>query len=212
MAGLVRRPPLTLPAGIENVVFDLGGVLLTWDPDRIVAGLFAEPDVRASVKREVFLHPDWQALDSGTLTEEAARQRFIGRTGRTADEIDALMLRTMECLHPIPESMELLEELSAAGAGLYCLSNMRARSYRYVRERFEFLERFRGIVVSSDVALLKPERAIYEHLIARFRLVPKATVFVDDSLPNVDGARQAGLHAVHFRDAGDCRRQLEALL
>ncbi len=199
------------PGTIEHVVFDLGGVLLTWNPDDILSGLFPDPAVRAGVKQAVFLHRDWHELDRGTFTEEEATRRFIERTGRPAGEIEALMVQTMEYLRPMPESMAILERLTDAGLGLYCLSNMRARSLAYIRSRFDFLQKFRGMVASCEIGMLKPERAIYDHLTTRFGLAPSATVFIDDHLPNVEGAREAGLQAILFRNAADCRRRLSEL-
>jgi putative hydrolase of the HAD superfamily len=200
------------PGAIEHVVFDLGGVLLTWNPDDILSGLFPDAGVRARVKEAVFQHNDWHELDRGTFSEEEATRRFIERTGRPAVEIERLMVRTMEYLQPMPESMEIVDHLMHAGVGVYGLSNMRARSLAYIRSRFEFLQKFRGMVASCEVGLLKPERAIYDYLANQYRIAPQETVFIDDHQPNVDGARQAGLHAIWFRSAADCRRQLRELI
>jgi 2-haloacid dehalogenase len=111
----------------------------------------------------------------------------------------------------MPESVAIVDGLIERGVAVYCLSNMRARSLAYIRGRFDFLQKFRGMVASCEVGLLKPERAIYDHLTARYQIAPSATLFIDDHRPNVEGARQAGLQAILFRSAADCRRQLNEL-
>jgi 2-haloacid dehalogenase len=110
----------------------------------------------------------------------------------------------------IPGTVAVLAELRAAGVPLYALSNWSAETFRLTRGRFPFLEWFDGLVVSGEEGVTKPDRRIFELLIERFGLVPAATVFVDDSAANVTAARDLGLDAVRFRDAGGLRRDLAA--
>ena len=197
---------------VTNVIFDLGGVLLNWDVDAIIAPVFSDPDAHATVKRTVFDHPDWLALDQGTLTEEEAVPRFVERSGQSEPAVRALMDQVRIGLAPKPESIALLRDLHDCGVPLYCLSNMQDKNMAYLQEHCDFFDCFRGIVISDPLKMIKPDPDIYQHLIDTYHLDPAASLFIDDTQANVDGARAVGLQAIQFTTAADCRRQLDTLL
>ncbi len=195
---------------IRNIVFDLGGVLLEWKPDQILARLYPEdPETQALVKKEVFQHPDWLALDKGTLDEERAVRLFQQRTGRPLSEMTVLMDTVRETLIPIQPTFALLEELSKEGMNLYCVSNMQINVFAYLQKRYDFWGKFKGLVISAHVRMIKPDAEIFHHLFSRFGLAPSASVFIDDHLPNVESARRLEMQAILFQGADDCRRQLQ---
>ena len=196
---------------IRNVVFDLGGVLLEWNADKILARLYQDSAVRALVLKEVFQHSDWLELDKGMLDEAAAVGLFQGRTGRSLLEMQQLMQAVRESLVPIPSTFELLEALSKEGIHLYCVSNMQAAVFAYLEKRYDFWSKFKGLVISASVQMIKPDREIFHHLFSRFGLAPSETAFIDDHPPNVESARQLGMHAILFRGADDCRRRLQQI-
>jgi putative hydrolase of the HAD superfamily len=197
---------------VKNVIFDLGGVVIEWNPDRILAGYYADPEMRAIMKTALFLHPDWLQLDRGTLNEADLLARAAGRTGRSAAELRGLFDAVRESLHTKTETVTLLEKLSARGVPLYCLSNMSSDIFTYLRQRHSFWGVFRGIVISGDIRMMKPERDIFEFLLQRYGLVAAQTVFVDDSAANIAAARELGIHPVWFKSAAQCERELEELL
>ena len=196
----------------KNVIFDLGGVVIEWNPDRILAGYYADPAVRTIMKSALFLHPDWLQLDRGTLNEADLLVRAAGRTGRPAAELSGLFAAVRESLHTKSETVALLEKLSARGVPLYCLSNMSSDIFAYLRERHSFWGAFHGIVISGDIQMVKPEREIFEFLLRRYDLAAAQTVFVDDSRPNIEAAGELGIHPVWFKDAQQCELELERLL
>lgn len=196
---------------IRNVVFDLGGVLLEWNADKILARLYREREIQALVKKEVFQHADWLALDKGVLDEEAAVRLFQQRTGRPLSEMKGLMDAVRESLVPIPSTFEILEALSEQGIDLYCVSNMHAAVFAYLEKRYDFWSRFKGRVISASIKMIKPDAGIFHHLFSRYRLVPSETLFIDDHFPNVESARQLGMRAILFQGADDCRRQLQQI-
>jgi len=201
-----------LSPSVRNVIFDLGGVLLNWDVDAIIAAVFDHPEERATVRRTVFDHPDWLAMDQGTLPEDEAIQRFAARADLPVDAMGRLMDQVRASLTPKPDTVALLEELDGRGVPLYCLSNMHERNIAYLRERYDLFGCFRGIVISAHVKIIKPDAAIFEHLLSTCGLDPAQSVFVDDHPANVEGARAVGLQAILFTDAASCRRELDALL
>jgi 2-haloacid dehalogenase len=111
----------------------------------------------------------------------------------------------------IPESVAILDELRGRGYRLFALTNWSAETFPIARERFGFLRWFEDIVVSGEVGLAKPDPRIFALAIERCRLAPARTLFIDDSLHNVEAGRGAGLHALHFRDPAGLRRDLARL-
>lgn len=205
------RQAARLPV-VRNVIFDLGGVLLDWSPDRILNECFDEPAVRQRVRRDVFCHPDWQELDRGTLLEAEAADRFSRRCGRSRQEMAAIFHVLKHSLLPIDGTIRLLEDLHACGVPLFCLSNMTEACATFLRRQHAFFGRFRGVVISAAVKMIKPDPAIFRHAIETFGISPGQTVFIDDLAHNVEGARQAGLHAIQFLSPEDCRAKLMPLL
>jgi len=197
---------------VKNVIFDLGGVVIEWNPDRILAGYYADPELRALMKRELFQHPDWLHFDRGTLNEAALLVRAAGRTGRPPAELEGLFEAIRGSLHTKADTVRLLEKLSARDVPLYCLSNMASDIFKYLRERHSFWGVFRGIVISGDIQIMKPEPEIFEFLLQRYGLTASQTVFVDDNAPNVEAARAVGIQTVWFKDARQCEIELEELL
>lgn len=200
------------PASARNVIFDFGGVLVRWQPEAVIAAFYADQALRARVREAVFRHPDWIDLDRGTLTESAAIERFAERMQRPAEEMHALIERIKDSLTPMPESLALLEDLVHRDVPLYGLSNMAASIFALLKSRYDHWSRFRGIVISGEIGLVKPDPAIFHHISERYALVPAETVFIDDHLPNIDSARRLGFRTIHFSDAAHCRRELETHL
>ena len=194
-----------------NLIFDLGGVVVRWDPAAIIASVFDDEELQAKVREGVFAHPDWLELDRGTLDPEDAIRRAAQRTGMAQAEIRRLMLAVPSSLVPIPETVELLYRLKARGYPLYCLSNMHIASIEHLEREQKFFEVFTAKVISCRLKLCKPESAIYEEALKVNRLEAKDTVFIDDVDVNIDTATKVGLHAIQFQNAAQCERELRAL-
>ena len=186
--------------------------MLRWDPDNIIRDFRADEATRAVVKREIFQHPEWLEMDRGTLPEHEAMLRFHKRTGLSLSEISALMQAVKDSLQPIPETVELLEALAAHAVPLYCLSNMTAATANYVRERYSFWHVFRGLVISGEIHLLKPDPAIFAYIVERFSLNPRNAIFIDDHPPNIESAARLGFKTLLFTDPAQCRSGLKELL
>lgn len=202
-----ERPHMNTTSGY-NVVFDLGGVLLHWNPTEILKKCFPDEEKRALVKKEVFQHPDWVEMDRGTLLEHDAIPRFQQRTGCSLEELTTLMKATNDYLEVIPDTHEILKELSEHDVPLYCLSNMPGNKWDSLRARHAFFELFDGIVISGEVKLIKPDPAIFDHLAQRFQIEPQKSIFIDDHLPNIDSAAKLGFKTHHFKDPAGCRHAL----
>lgn len=194
-----------------NVVFDLGGVLLTWDPSAIVASVFDDASDQAIVLDGVFAHEDWVELDRGVLSPAEAVQRAAARTGIPAVRLTHLFHAIPHALVPVPAVVELVMEVRHAGHPVYALSNLHRASLERQRDAFDILDLFDGRVVSCEVGACKPEPAIFRRLLEGFALDPTATVFIDDMQPNLDAAAAFGVRTVLYTGVDSCRGELQAL-
>jgi putative hydrolase of the HAD superfamily len=202
----------SVPEVVKNVIFDLGGVVVEWNPDRILHRYYSDPELRALMKQQMFQHPDWLELDRGTMHETLVLERASERTSRPLAEVQGLFQAVRESLHTKSDTVALLEKLHARGVPLYCLSNISADIFEYLRERHSFWHVFKGIVISGAIRMMKPEPEIFHHLLALYGLEPRETAFVDDNAPNVEAAGALGIHTVWFKNAGQCEAELDALL
>ncbi|MGH8142646.1 MAG: HAD family hydrolase [Steroidobacteraceae bacterium] len=196
----------------SNVIFDFGGVLVRWRPQEIIDSFYSDPELRDALRRGVFEHADWIELDRGSLSEEGAVRRFAQRLGRPEEEMHALMRGVKEHLTPVEETFALVRALAARNLAVYGLSNMAASVFAHLRQRDPHWDVFRGIVISAEVRLIKPDRAIFDCICGRYHLDPAQTVFIDDHPANVESARKLGLRTILFRSPGQCADELEALL
>ena len=135
------------------------------------------------VREAVIRHPDWVDIDRGTLSESAAIERFAARMHRPAAEMRELMRHIKDSLTALPDSVALLEELVQRGVPVYGLSNMSAPIFALLKSRHDHWDRFRGIVISGEMGLVKPDPEIFHHIAQRYGLLPAETVFIDDHLP-----------------------------
>jgi len=194
-----------------TVVFDLGGVLIDWDPRHLYQQLFDDPNEMESFLAEVTT-AEWNAhQDAGRPWAEAVEVLAAEHPDRR-DLIEAFHLRWPETLAgEVPGTVGVLADLRATGVRLLALSNWSAEMFPVAQERFGFLAWFEGIVISGEVGVNKPDRRIFEHLVDRFELHPAATVFIDDSTANLATATALGFRAIHFSDAATLRRDLVRL-
>ena len=197
---------------VDAVIFDLGGVLIDWNPRYLYRRLFGD-DTEAM---EAFLGevctPEWNARqDAGRPWAEAVAE-LSARHPEARDLIVAYDERWEEMLGgPIRGTVEILGDLRQAGVALYALSNWSAAKYAIARPRYPFLGWFRDVVISGEVGVIKPDPWIFRLLLERNRLDPARAAYVDDSGPNVSVAERLGMIAIRFRGPGALRSDLDRL-
>ena len=193
-----------------NIVFDIGNVLLHWDPKVLYRKIFASEE-----EVEWFLThvcpPSWNLeQDKGRSFEDAVAEA-TSRHPDHAEAIAAYHLRWPETLtHVIHGTVTILEDLDDKGAPLYAITNWNQDKFRETKARFDFLNRFRDIVVSGDEGLIKPDPAIYHVLLERNGLEASRCLFIDDSPKNVAGAEAVGMTGHLFTTPEALRERLKA--
>lgn len=194
---------------IAAVVFDIGGVLLDWDPRHLYRKLFDDEEKMNSFLREVCTLEWHDAHDRGKPADVSCGE-LAATHPEHGELIWAWTRRSEEMIAgPISEGVELLRDLKAAGVPCYALTNMEVETYPQRLERFPFLRWFDGIVVSGFEGVAKPDVEIFELLLKRFELTPASTLLIDDSARNVRAALSLGMQAVQFRSASELRQLLE---
>ena len=199
-------------AGRDIVVFDLGGVLIEWDPRHLYRKLFAGDEAGMEHFLATVCSHEWnRGQDAGRSFAEGCRLLKADHPDK-AELIDAYGARFDEMMPgPITGSVEILGELREHDTPLYGLTNFSAETYPPTFERFEFLRWFAGILVSGEVGVIKPDPRIYALLIERFGIDPLRTVYIDDVAANVAAARPFGIHAIHFTGPAALREELVGL-
>jgi 2-haloacid dehalogenase len=201
-------PPPIPP--VEAVVFDLGGVLLDWNPRYLYRQLFDDEQAMEHFLSEICTLEWHEAHDRGVPFERSASE-LAAVYPEYADLIRAWGERSEEMVGgQIDATVAILADLRARGVPCYALTNMEAETYPLRRERFEFLRWFDGTVVSGQEGTVKPAPDIFRRLLDRFGLVAERTVIVDDAERNIATARSLGMQTVHFRSPDQLRDWLVA--
>jgi 2-haloacid dehalogenase len=195
---------------VDTVIFDIGGVLVEWDPRRVYRTIFADEDAVERFLATVCT-PEWNArMDAGTSFADAVEELTRDHPEHEA-AIRAYHERWAEMLGgTIAGSVEILRELSDRRVPCYALSNWSAETFPIARERYaDVLSRFDGILISADVGAVKPDPRVFEAFVERFGVEPSRSLFVDDAFANVEAARRAGFRAVRFITPEALRDELE---
>jgi 2-haloacid dehalogenase len=188
------------------VVFDLGGVLIDWNPRYLYRQLFDGDDAAMERFLAEVTTPDWNLQQDAGRTWDEAVEALTRQHPEHAELIAAYRDRWTETLgEAIGPTVAVLDELRRAGVRFFALSNWSAETFPVARRRYPFLDWFEGIVISGEVGITKPDERVYRHLLDRFGLDAASTVFIDDSAANVRAAQEVGMIALRF-EGGDALR------
>jgi 2-haloacid dehalogenase len=190
-------------------VFDVGGVLLDWDPRHLYRKLFTDP-----VEMEWFLtevcSPAWHAPHDRGVSTAASCAELASQYPELSELIWAWSSRSEEMIGGVDAgSVEILRAVRETGLPCYALTNHEKETYPLRLTRFPFLGWFDGTVVSGEEGMAKPEPAIFRRLLDRFGLTPSTTLMIDDSVENLEAASKLGIQTVLFRSSRQLRTELE---
>ena len=198
---------------IRNIVFDMGNVLVRFDPPHFLdrAGIQDAED-RAVILRELFQSVEWALMDRGLLTEETAEPLILPRVPeRLRPAVRHLLYHWADQREEMPGMRRIVEELKASGYALYLLSNASLAHHQY-GPRFPVSSCFDGVLISADLRLIKPMDEIYTAFLRQFQLRAEECVFIDDLPVNVAGAVAGGWKGLVYRgDPDRLREELRAL-
>lgn len=188
-------------SSIDAIIFDLGGVLINWDPRYVYRSIF-----KSEEEVEWFLEnvttSEWNEEQDAGYPLHKATENLIAKHPEWEAEIKAYYGRWLEMLgNEIHETVEIFRQLKQSGKyKLYALTNWSAELFPHAREKFEFLKWFDGIVVSGEEKTRKPFAEFYKIVLDRYDLDPSKTIFIDDNIRNVKGAERAGMIGIHYHN------------
>jgi len=194
---------------IETIIFDLGKVLIDWEPRRLYRKIFDDEK-----KMETFLKKvctsDWNVEQDRGRSLEEATNILLKKHPKQAKEIKAFYGRWEEMLGgPVQSTVDILEYLyKKKSHRLYALTNWSAETFPVAQRDYYFLKYFEGILVSGDEKLIKPDPKIYKLMLKRYKIKASTALFIDDSLKNVKGAEECGIRAIHFKDGDSLKKEL----
>jgi len=201
---------MTESASIETVVFDLGGVLIDWNPRYLYRKIFDTEDEVDHFLDHICTRAWHEKQDAGQSTADATAERIAAFPSHRA-EIEAFYDRFDEMLGgPLDETVTVLAALKDAGLPLFALSNWPAETFPEAKSPYEFLSWFRGLIVSGYEGVKKPDPRLFEILCARHGLSPATSLFIDDVQDNISAAQALGFQTHHFTDAATLRMDLVA--
>jgi 2-haloacid dehalogenase len=204
---------VTRDGGQRSVaIFDVGGVLLEWNPRHLYRKLFRGDETAMEQFLATVCTKEWnERQDAGRSFADGTRELLP----QHADKLELIEAWGQRFGEMIPGAIDgvvaVLVELKERGVPLYAITNFSAETFPPQRERFDFLSWFDGIVVSGVERVMKPDPRIFRILLDRYAVAPRSAVFIDDVSANAAAATALGIHGIHFRSPGQLRRELAAV-
>ena len=185
---------------IQNVIFDLGGVLVNWDPIHLYRKIFDDEYTAVGFLERVCTY-EWNLEQDRGRTLAEATDIKIKEFPEYELEIRAYYDRWPEMFYgTIEENVEIFQELlNSPHHRVFALTNWSGETFPIAKELFPFFNEFEGVVVSGEEGLIKPDPKIYKLLLEKFDLIPEQSVFIDDRLENVEAARALNFHGIHYQ-------------
>lgn len=199
-----------MTTAIKHIVFDIGSVLIHYDPHLGFADLIPDQAERDWFFKNICTH-EWNLQQDRGRKWEEAENLLIEQFPDHEVHIKGFRQNWHKMVpYAYEDTVAILRQLIADGHDVTMLTNFASDTFREAQERFTFLKEPRGATVSGDVFVMKPEREIYDLHVRDFDLDPTVTLFIDDNKANIDAALEAGWQAIHFTDPANLRSDLAA--
>jgi len=198
---------------IENIIFDLGGVLLDWNPEYLYSKIFGEDQKKMDWFLQNICTTEWNMEQDAGRSFKEGTELLLNQYPEYETWIRVFFDRWEEMLKgEIDDTVLILNKLNALNEKkLYALTNWSAETFPIATARFSFLKIFKGIVVSGVENTRKPYPKIYEILLNRYQLKADKCLFIDDNQDNIDAAINLGMTAIHFQNSNQLNKELVQL-
>lgn len=198
---------------IKTIIFDLGKVLIDHDPAYLYRSIFKDNPEKMNWFLKNVCTSEWNIeQDAGRTIEEANRIKITEFPEYEKEILAYYEQWSIMCKGPIQGTLDIFEAIKKSkNYNYYALTNFSTETWPTAIKLFPFLNTFQGLVVSGEVKMRKPFPPIYHHILDKFKLDPKTTVFIDDSLPNIETANRLGIHGIHFQSPEQLAIELKKL-
>ncbi|MCF7790686.1 MAG: HAD family phosphatase [Victivallales bacterium] len=194
-----------------NIIFDLGGVTFTWNQHLFLSHNFKDSNEYNTAAKCILNTSLWEKLDKGTASTEEIIKKGSEQSELPYKNVKKMVESIPEILQPISETIDIIKLLKSKGHKLFVLSNMGLDAAKKLEKKYHFWDLFDGITFSSRVNMIKPDTEIFMHVIEKYGLDIKNTVFIDDTYENILAATKLGIKVIHFDSAENCRKELTKL-
>jgi len=208
----ILLPEKNMNHTIDTIIFDLGGVLIDWNPRHLYRKIFST-EAEVTWFLENICTGEWNDQQDAGRSFEDATAALILKHPEWEMPIRAWYDRWQETIPgPVHETVEILRHFrEASNHRLYALTNWSAQTFPWALDTFDFLHWFEGIVVSGVEKTRKPFPEFYQILFDRYNIDPANALFIDDNYKNIEGAKAVGLHTIHFESPSQLRSDLTQL-
>lgn len=196
---------------INNIIFDLGRVLINWEPEKYMKKVFDEKTISFLLEK-IFNTNDWNLMDKGVIDEQTLWENKLNQYPEYKKEIEHMKNKVLDLLTPIEENTKLLYILKEKGYNLYILSNFSKIAFQKVYEKYDFFKLFDGMIISSHVKSIKPEDEIYKILIEKYKINPAESLYIDDKIENIKAGEKFGFKTIHLEKPEDLKDKLSKIL
>ncbi|ACJ75610.1 HAD superfamily hydrolase [Thermosipho africanus TCF52B] len=196
---------------INNIIFDLGRVLINWEPEKYMKKVFDEKTISFLLEK-TFNTNDWNLMDKGVIDEQTLWENKLNQYPEYKKEIEHMKNKVLDLLTPIEENAKLLYILKEKGYNLYILSNFSKIAFQKVYEKYDFFKLFDGMIISSHVKSIKPEDEIYKILIEKYKINPAESLYIDDKIENIKAGEKFGFKTIHLEKPEDLKDKLSKIL
>lgn len=179
----------------KHIIFDIGNVVLEWQPEHILRTVFGVADTEELLQK-TFLSPEWKAYDHGVMTTKELKEQLALNLRCSVMAIESLLQNVVVALRPVPDVVELIQQLKQHGYICYALSNMPVDVFHSLFEEHGFWHLFDDIIISGQVKMSKPEPEIFKFVLDKHNLTAEQCIFLDDSKANVDAADKLGFTTI----------------
>ena len=197
---------------IKNIVFDVGKVLVYFEPDWIMNKLGFTEETKAVLRKAMFEDPLWNEVDRGVLSTEELVAAFAKNAPEYEKEIRDTYLRVGDSIELLPHAVEWTASLKERGYHLYIISNYGEYTLEQTKEKMDFLKYMDGAIFSYQYQIIKPDARIYEQLLKNYDLKAQECVFIDDKAENVEAAKTLGYQGIVFTTYEAVTKELEEIL
>lgn len=197
---------------IRNVIFDLGNVLISFDPAGFLKKKNYPSNIQNTIMNDIFLSSEWKKLDNGDISVSEAIASIAPGSSLKREEIAFIFNLRADIMYPIDDNARILPILKKQGFRLYYLSNFHMDIFEIISNDYYFFRFFDGGVISADVKLSKPDERIYKLLLDKYSLIPEESLFIDDLEENVRSAEKTGMKGLMTSGSPKIAGELERLL
>ena len=192
----------------KNVIFDLGGVLIYFNPRELIEKIFVDFDEKPYALVQAVHTKPWLDMDRGKLTVPEVAQALAGTYDSA--QVSHFLASIPTYLHPLADGLQILQEVKSRGYKVFVLSNLSGYAHEAVLRHAGFFDLFDGAIFSYQVGFAKPDPEIYQALLTKYNLVADECVFIDDLVKNIDAGKALGIDGIVCDDHTKVRGELVA--